>query len=173
MRSQTSFQEKAMKLKSLKDALLDELEDILSSETQITKALPKMAEKATHPKLKAAFEEHLTQTEGHVERVEKAFKLLRHKAEPKTCEGTKGLIKEGKSIMSEDADPEVMDAMLIAAAQKVEHYEIASYGTVCTWAELLGLTELKELLGQTLDEEEKTDKKLTRLAKAGVNKDAK
>jgi ferritin-like metal-binding protein YciE len=162
-----------MALKNLKDAIIDELEDLLSAETQISKALPKMAEKASDAKLKAAFQEHLTQTEGQIERIHQAFKLLKHKAESKTCEATKGLIKEGKSIMAEEADPDVMDAMLIGAAQKVEHYEIATYGTVCTWAELLGMTDLKNLLGETLNEEEKTDKKLSRLAKSKINKAAK
>ncbi len=161
-----------MSLNTLEDALHEELCDMLSSETQITKALPKMAKAATNPDLKAAFEEHLEQTEGHVERLNKAFKLLGKKPEEKTCEATKGLLKEGASIIEEKADPQVKDALLIAAAQKVEHYEIASYGTVCTWAEQLGLTELKDLLGETLDEEETTDEKLTALAEGGVNADA-
>ncbi len=158
-----------MSLKTLEDALLEELCDLLSAETQITKALPKMAEAATNPDLKAGFEEHLKQTEGQIERLHQAFKLLGEKAEQKTCEAMKGLLKEGDSILKEKAEPEVLDAMLIAAAQKVEHYEIASYGTVCAWAELLGKTEVKELLGQTLDEEEKTDKKLSKLANSAVN----
>ena len=158
-----------MSLKNLEDALHEELSDILSAETQITKALPKMAEAATNPDLKAGFEEHLQQTEGQIERLNQAFKLLGKEAEKTTCEAMKGIIKEGQSIMEEKADPEVLDAMLIAAAQKVEHYEIASYGTVCAWAELLGKTDIKELLGQTLDEEEKTDKKLSKLANSKVN----
>ena len=161
-----------MSLKTLEDALLDEFSDILSAETQITKALPKMAEAASNADLKAGFEEHLKQTEGQIERINQAFKLLGKDAEKTTCEAMKGMIKEGDEFMKEKATPDVMDAMLIAAAQKVEHYEIASYGTVCTWADLLGKTDVKELLGQTLDEEEKTDKKLSKLANSKVNKAA-
>lgn len=161
-----------MSLKTLEDALIDELADLLSAETQITKALPKMAEAASNADLKAGFEEHLKQTEGQIERINQAFKLLGKDAEKKTCEAMKGLLKEGDELMKEEADPEVKDALLIAAAQKVEHYEIASYGTVCTWADLLGKTDVKELLGQTLDEEEKTDKKLSKLANSKVNKAA-
>ncbi|MBV9868839.1 MAG: ferritin-like domain-containing protein [Abitibacteriaceae bacterium] len=161
-----------MALKSLEDALVDELQDLLSAETQLTQALPKLAEKATHPELKAAFQEHLEQTKGHVERLNQAFKLLGKSPESKTCEAMKGLIKEGQSVMEEDAAPNVMDAFLIAAAQKVEHYEIASYGTVCTWAETIGNEELADLLGETLDEEEETDDKLTELAEDVINEEA-
>jgi ferritin-like metal-binding protein YciE len=161
-----------MELKSLKDALHEELCDLLSAETQLTKALPKMAEAASNPDLKAGFEEHLQQTQGHIERLNQAFKLLGAKAEQQTCEAMKGLIKEGDSIMQEKADSDVLDAMLIAAAQKVEHYEIASYGTVCTWAEQLGLDDVKELLGETLEEEEATDEKLTALAESSINASA-
>ena len=161
-----------MALKTLEDALVEELEDLLSAETQITKALPKMAEKATHADLKAAFEAHLVQTHGQIDRLHQAFKLLGKDAKSKTCEATKGLLKEGQSVMDEDADPDVMDAMLIGAAQKVEHYEIATYGTVCTWAELLGYDELHALLGDTLDEEVEADETLTGLAEASINKDA-
>lgn len=153
-----------MPLKTLQDALEEELKDMLSSEKQITRALPKMAKKASNPQLKAAFEEHLAQTKEHVVRLEKAFTLLGKKPRAKTCETTKGLLEEGSEMMEEEAEPEVMDAMLIGAAQKVEHYEIATYGTVCTWAKTLGLKELKELLGQTLGEEEATDKNLSKLA---------
>lgn len=158
-----------MSLKTLDDALLEELADLLSAETQLTEALPKMAKAATNPDLKAGFEEHLTQTEGQIERLKQAFELLGQKAESHTCQAMKGLLKEGDELLNEDAEPEVKDALLIAAAQKVEHYEIASYGTVCAWAELLGKTDVKELLGQTLDEEEKTDKKLSKLANSKVN----
>ena len=161
-----------MELTSLKDALLDELKDLYSAEQQIAAALPKMAEKATDAELKKGFETHLAETQNQVSRLEQAFKLLGEKAEAETCEATKGLLKEGKEIMEKDAEPEVMDAMLIAAAQKVEHYEIATYGTVCTWAEQLGLTELHTLLGETLNEEETTDKKLTKLAKSKINANA-
>ncbi len=158
-----------MSLKTLEDALLEELSDLLSAETQITKALPKMAEAASNADLKAGFEEHLKQTEGQIERLNQAFKLLGKEAEEHTCQAMKGLLKEGDELMKEDAEPEVKDALLIAAAQKVEHYEIASYGTVCAWADLLGKSDVKELLGQTLDEEEKTDKKLSKLANSKVN----
>lgn len=161
-----------MALKKLEDALVDELQDLLSAETQITQALPKMAEKATHPELKAAFQEHLEQTKGQIERLNQAFQMLGQSPQAKTCEAMKGLIKEGQSIMEEDAAPNVMDAFLIAAAQKVEHYEIASYGTICTWAETIGNEELSDLLGETLDEEEETDDKLTELAEAVINEDA-
>ena len=161
-----------MSLKNLEDALHEELSDILSAETQITKALPKMAEAATNPDLKAAFEAHLAETEGQIARLHQAFKLLGKDAEPTTCEAMKGIIKEGQGIMDEKATPEVMDAMLIAAAQKVEHYEIASYGTVCTWAAQLGMDQIHDLLGETLDEEEITDEKLTALAEGEINEDA-
>lgn len=161
-----------MALKTLQDALLDELQDVLSAENQITKALPKMAEKATNPKLTKAFEKHLKETEGQIERLNKAFELLDRKPRSKTCEAMKGILEEGKSIMEEEADPDVMDAMLIGAAQKVEHYEIATYGTLCTWAATLGLEDLHDLLGETLDEEEETDDALSELAEASINEAA-
>jgi len=161
-----------MALKTLNDALLDELKDLLSAEKQLTKALPKMAKKATHSKLQAAFETHLEQTNGHIERLNEVFSLLDRKPTSKTCEAMKGLLEEGKSIMEEEADPDVMDCMLIAAAQKVEHYEIASYGTVCAWAELLGLEDAHELLGEILNEEEETDALLSELALSAINADA-
>lgn len=161
-----------MALKTLEDALLEELEDLLSAETQISKALPKMAKKATNPKLVKAFETHLKETEGQIERLNQAFGLLGKKPKSKLCEATKGLVKEGEGVMEEEADPDVMDAMLIGAAQKIEHYEIATYGTVCTWAETLGLDELHDLLGETLDEEEETNDKLSDLAESGINQDA-
>lgn len=161
-----------MALKTLEDALVEELHDVLSAEKQITQALPKMAKKATDPKLKAAFETHLKETEGQIERLNQVFELLGKKATAKTCEAMKGIIKEGESIMDEEADPDVMDAMLIGAAQKVEHYEIATYGTLCTWAATLGLDEVHDLLGENLDEEEETDDMLSELAEAGINEEA-
>ena len=161
-----------MALKTLEDALVEELQDILSAEQQITEALPLMAQKATNPELKAGFQLHLEQTKQQISRLEQALSSLGHKPESVTCEAMKGIIKEGQHIMSEEADPDVMDAMLIAAAQKVEHYEIASYGTVCTWAAQIGQNEVKELLGQTLAEEEQTDKKLSQLAESSINADA-
>lgn len=153
-----------MAVKTLEDALHEELRDLLSAEKQLVRALPKMAKSANSPDLQAAIEEHLAQTEVHVTRLEQAFELIGKKPRAKTCEAMQGLIEEGKSLMEEDADPEVMDAMLIAAAQKVEHYEIASYGSVRAWAEIVGNTELKDLLGQTLEEEKETDEKLTDLS---------
>jgi ferritin-like metal-binding protein YciE len=160
------------KLASLDDLLVHELQDIYHAEGQILKALPKMVTAATHPDLKEAFEEHLQQTEGQVRRLEQAFKLLGVPAKGKKCEGMAGLLEEGRKTMEADAEPAVMDAALIAAAQKVEHYEIASYGCVCTYAELLGYDQVHELLGQNLDEEETTDQKLTALAESVINQEA-
>ena len=157
------------KLASLNDLLVHELQDIYHAEGQILKALPKMAKAATNPDLKAAFEEHRAQTEGQVRRLEQVFKLLGHPVKGKKCEGMAGLIEEGKKLLETDAEPEVLDAALIAAAQKVEHYEIASYGCVCTYAETLGYDGL---LGQNLDEEETTDERLTALAESVINIEA-
>ena len=160
------------KLKSLDDLLVHELQDIYNAEGQILRALPKMIKAATHPQLQAAFEEHLEQTEGQVERLDQAFKLLGVPAKGKKCDGMAGLLEEGKKMMEEDAAPSVMDAALIAAAQKVEHYEIASYGTVRTWADLLGEKAAVKLLQETLDEEGAADQKLTELAEEIVNPEA-
>ena len=160
------------KLASLDDLLVHELQDIYNAEGQILKALPKMVNVATHPDLKDAFVEHLQQTEGQVRRLEQAFKLLGVPAKGKKCEGMAGLIEEGRKVMLADAEPSVMDAALIASAQKVEHYEIASYGCVCTYAELLGYDQVHELLGQNLDEEETTDQQLTALAESVINQEA-
>jgi ferritin-like metal-binding protein YciE len=162
----------ATKLKSLDDLLIHELQDIYHAEGQITKALPRMIKAATHPELQAAFEEHLEQTEGQIERLDQAFKLLGMPAKGKKCEGMAGLIEEGKKMMEEDAEPSVMDAALIAAAQKIEHYEIASYGCVCTYAEMLGYEQVHDLLGQNLEEEETTDERLTMLAENVINIEA-
>lgn len=161
-----------MALKTLADAFYDELRDVLSAEKQLTKALPKMAKNATSPELKQAFETHLAETQQQIERLEQAFEETGKSAKAKKCEAMAGLIEEASSMMEEDADPEVMDAILISCAQKVEHYEIATYGTLCTWAKLLGYTQAKSLLGQTLGEEEKTDKLLTQLS-TKVNQAAK
>ena len=160
------------RLTSLEDLLVHELQDIYNAEGQILKALPRMIKAASHPELKSAFEEHRVQTEGQVERLEQAFKLLGIPAKGKKCEGMAGLLEEGKKTMAEDAEASVMDAALIAAAQKVEHYEIAAYGCVCTYAEMLGHEEVHELLGQNLEEEEETDQKLTALAESVINIDA-
>jgi ferritin-like metal-binding protein YciE len=160
------------KLTSLDDLLVHELQDIYHAEGQILEALPMMVKAATHPDLKAAFEEHLQQTEGQVRRLEQAFKLLGVPAKGKQCEGMAGLLEEGRKTMEAQAESPVMDAALIAAAQKVEHYEIASYGCVCTYAEMLGYDLVHELLGQNLDEEETTDQKLTALAENVINQAA-
>ncbi|HEX3274611.1 MAG TPA: ferritin-like domain-containing protein [Gemmatimonadales bacterium] len=159
------------KLTSLDDLLVHELQDIYNAEGQILKALPTMMAAATHPDLREAFEEHRVQTEGQVRRLEQAFKLLGVPAKGRKCEGMAGLLEEGRRITQEDADPLVMDAALIASAQKVEHYEIASYGCVCTYAEMLGYDQVHDLLGQSLDEEESTDQKLTALAETVINQD--
>lgn len=151
-------------LKNLSDAFYDELRDLLSAEKQLLKALPKMAKKATSEELKAGFEEHLAQTEKQVERLEQVFEEIGKAPKAKKCEAMAGLIEEASSMMEEEAEPDVMDAVLISCAQKVEHYEIASYGTLCTWAKVLGLKQAKELLGDTLNEEEETDKLLTQLS---------
>jgi len=161
-----------MAISTLEDALIEELKDILHAEKQLLKALPKMAKQAQSPQLKKAFEQHKKETEGQVERLEQAFELLDRAPRAKKCEAMEGLIEEGKELMEEDAEPEVMDAMLIAAAQKVEHYEIASYGTVRTWAEQLGHDRVAKLLQQTLDEEAAADEKLTQLAEQMVNQQA-
>lgn len=153
-----------MKMATLKDLFVEELKDLYSAEKQLIKALPKMAKAATSEELKAGFLEHLDQTKGHAERLEQVFELLGQKPKAKTCKAMEGLIEEGKELLEEDAEPEVLDAGLIAAAQRVEHYEIAGYGCVRTYAELLGEDEARDLLQETLDEEAETDKKLTELA---------
>ncbi len=160
------------KLSSLDDLLVHELQDIYNAENQILKALPKMAKAASHPELKAAFEEHREQTQTQVQRLEQAFKLLGVPVKGRKCEGMAGLIEEGKKVMEEKAEPSVLDAALIMAAQKVEHYEIASYGCVCTYAEMLGYDQVHDLLGQNLDEEETTDQRLTALAESVINPEA-
>jgi ferritin-like metal-binding protein YciE len=155
-----------MEMESLRDLYIEELKDLYSAENQIIKALPKMIKAATSPDLKAGFEEHLEQTRVQVERLEEIFKQLDESPKGKKCKGMEGLLEEGKELMEEDAEPEVLDAGLIAAAQHVEHYEIAGYGCVRTYAELLGDKRAVELLQQTLDEEKGTDKKLTMIARS-------
>jgi ferritin-like metal-binding protein YciE len=158
-----------MSLDTLEDAFYDELCDIYHAEKQLVKALPKMAKAASNETLAAAFEAHLAETEEQIARVEEAFSDTGKAPKAKKCEAMAGLIEEAKSMMEEEAEPEVMDAVLISCAQKVEHYEIATYGTLCTWADLLGYKTAKKSLGANLDEEEKTDKKLTTLSKK-INK---
>jgi ferritin-like metal-binding protein YciE len=155
-----------MKLETMKELLLDELQDLYSAETQITKALPKMARTASAPELRQAFESHLQETEGHVQRLEKIFKHLQESTKGKTCEGMKGLLKEGEERIKEGGDVDVVDAGLIAAAQRVEHYEIAAYGSARTYAELLKENEVAKLLDQTLNEEKSADQKLTKISKS-------
>lgn len=155
-----------MQLSTLEDLLVDELKDLYSAENQLLKAIPKMAKAATSKALKAGFEKHLKQTEGHVERLEQVCEDLDVSPKGKKCKAMEGLIEEGADVIEEDAEPEVKDAALIAAAQKVEHYEIAGYGCVRTYAELLGNTKAAKLLQQTLDEEGDTDKALTKLAES-------
>jgi len=158
-----------MKMQNLEDLLFDQVRDIYDAEKQLVKALPKMAQAASSPELKQAFEQHLQQTKGQVSRLEEVFKHLNHSPRGKTCKAMEGLVEEGEEIIDAKAEPEVKDAGLIAAAQKVEHYEIAGYGTLCTWAEQLSLGEVKRLLGETLQEEKQTDQILTRLAEQRVN----
>jgi ferritin-like metal-binding protein YciE len=158
-----------MNLQNLQDLYKDTLKDLYSAENQITKALPKMADHASSPELKKAFQAHLKQTEEHIKRLEQIFQHLDAKPGGKKCKGMEGLIKEGDELMKEDADPAVLDAGLIAAAQKVEHYEIASYGTARTYAMMLGMEDQARLLDQTVQEEGDTDKKLTKLAEERIN----
>lgn len=153
-----------MSVNTLDDAFVDELKDVLSAEKQLVKVLPKMAKAATSEELRTAIEQHLEETKTHVERLESVFESLEMTARAKKCEAMAGLLEEGSSILEEDAPGEVLDALIIGAAQKVEHYEIATYGTLCTWAKLLGHNTALELLKQALDEEETNDEKLTELA---------
>jgi ferritin-like metal-binding protein YciE len=150
----------------LKHLYVKQLQDLYSAETQLVEAMPKMAEAATSPDLKAGFESHLKQTRGHVTRLEKIFVVLGEDPNGDKCKGMEGLIKEGSEMIDEDVVPEERDAGLIAAAQRVEHYEIAGYGTVATYAQLLGDEQARELLQETLQEEEETDETLTELAEA-------
>src|SRR6202040_1690976 len=143
---------------------IDELKDLYSAENQLVKALPKMAEAASSDELRQGFEQHLEQTKGQVQRLEKIFKALGESPKSKKCKGMEGLVEEGSEVIDEDFEGSLMDAALIGAAQRVEHYEIAAYGTVCAFAEELGETEQASLLTETLEEEKETDEKLTELA---------
>ena len=168
----TTNNPKNMKLNTLQDLFIDELRDLYSAENQLLKALPKMARGASSAELKQAFEEHLEQTKGHVERLEQIFDGLDESPKGKTCHAMKGLVEEGSDILDQDGEESVLDAGIIAAAQKVEHYEIASYGTVRTFAELLDQTQASKLLQETLDEEGEANKKLNALAEDIVNPEA-
>jgi ferritin-like metal-binding protein YciE len=154
-----------MSKNSLKELYVEELKDLFSAENQLTKALPKMAKTASSDELRQGFEEHLEQTQGHVQRLQQIFEQLGEKATGKKCLGMEGLVKEGAEVMGEDFEDAMMDAALISAAQRVEHYEIAGYGSVIAYAELLGESEQASLLKETLEEEKETDEKLTELAK--------
>jgi ferritin-like metal-binding protein YciE len=156
----------------LKELYVEELKDLYSAEKQLVKALPKMVKNATNPELKQAFADHLQQTEGHVERLEQIFEMLGEKGGGKKCKGMEGLIEEAKELLEEDASEQVVDAGLISKAQHVEHYEMAGYGTVRTYARQLGLDDQADLLQQTLDEEGKADELLTQIAESSVNAEA-
>jgi len=157
---------------TLHDAFIDELRDTYDAEKQLTKALPKLAKASSNPKLRQAFESHLEETQGQIERLEQVFESLGEKVRGKHCDGIAGIIEEGKSIMEEEFDDTTMDACLIAAGQRAEHYEMAAYGTLVAWAQAMGHTEAAKLLQQTLDEEKAADKKLSGLAEGGINQEA-
>ena len=154
------------------DAFIDELRDTYDAEKQLTKALPKMAKASSSPKLRQAFESHLKQTHGQIARLEQVFEGLDEKVRGKHCDGIAGIIEEGKAIMEEDFDESTMDACLIAAGQRAEHYEMAAYGTLVAWAQAMGHSEAARLLQQTLEEEQAADKKLSGLAEGGINQGA-
>ena len=161
-----------MEMESLKDLYVEELKDVLNAEKQLLKALPRMARAASHDELRSAFEDHLNVTEEQVRRLETIFDDLGKPARGKKCHGMEGLLMEGKEVMEEDMDPDVLDAALISAAQRVEHYEIAAYGTLRTYARQLGFDNHAELLQKTLNEEGAADKLLTQIAESRVNVDA-
>ncbi len=158
--------------KTLTDLFHNQLQDAYSAETQITKVLPKMAKAATAPDLRAGFEQHLTETKNQITRLEQVCQMVGCKTGGNTCEATGGLVAEGEEVMGMGLDPDALDAGLIAAAQKVEHYEIAVYGTLCTFAKQLGHADAARLLHETLEEEKRTDQKLTQLAERGINQKA-
>jgi ferritin-like metal-binding protein YciE len=157
---------------TLHDAFIDELRDAYDAEKQLIKALPKLAKASSSEELQQAFESHLEETQGHVERLEQVFETLGEKARGKHCDGIAGIIEEGKSIMGEDFDEQAMDARLIAAGQRAEHYEMAAYGTLVAWANAMGHSDAADLLQQNLDEEKAADEKLTSIAEGGINENA-
>jgi len=159
-------------LGNLRKAFVDELRDIYDAEKQLTKALPKMVKAATSPELQTAFETHLEETRQQVERLEQVFATIDETARGKHCDGMAGILEEGRSILDEDFDEATMDANLIAAAQRVEHYEMATYGTLVSWARIMGHTDAADLLQETLDEEKAADEKLSELAEGGINQHA-
>src|SRR6185369_595023 len=157
---------------TLHDAFLDELRDAYDAEKQLIKALPKMAKAAESDTLRTAFETHLEETQGHAERLEQVFASLDEKVRGKHCDGIAGIIEEGKAIMEEDFEGTTLDACLIAAAQRAEHYEMAAYGTLVAWAKAMGHQEAAGLLEEILEEEKAADEKLTQIAEAGINQEA-
>jgi len=157
---------------SLHSAFINELRDTYDAEKQLTKALNKLAKAASSPVLKEAFQTHLEETQGQIERLEQVFASLDEKVRGKHCDGIAGIIEEGKSVMEEDFDEATMDACLIAAGQRAEHYEMAAYGTLVAWARVMGHDEAADLLQETLDEEKATDEKLSSLAEGGINQSA-
>jgi ferritin-like metal-binding protein YciE len=157
---------------TMHDAFIEELRDTYDAEKQLIKALPKLAKAASSTELRTAFESHLEETRGHVDRLERVFESLEQKVRGKHCEGIAGIIEEGKSIMDEDFEDAAMDAALIAAGQRAEHYEMAAYGTLVAWARAMGHTEAADLLQETLEEEKAADEKLTTLAEGGINQEA-
>ncbi len=161
-----------MNLDTLKELYVNELRDLYNAEGQLVKALPKMAKAASSDELKEAFEKHLEQTRGHIDRLEEVFQEIGEKTKGKTCQAMKGLIEEGSEVLKADGEDSVLDAAMIVAAQKVEHYEIAGYGSVRTFAQLLGQDKSAELLQQTLDEESETNELLNKLAEDIVNPEA-
>jgi ferritin-like metal-binding protein YciE len=159
-------------LSSLRDAFVEEIKDLYDAEKQLTKALPKMAKAATNPDLRSAIEAHLEETRGQVARLEEVFELLDERPKGKHCAGIAGIIEEASEALGEDAPASVMDACIIAGGQRAEHYEMAAYGTAVAWAEALELSEIVQLLTQTLEEEKAADQKLSALAEAGINQAA-
>lgn len=157
---------------TLHDAFIDELRDTYDAERQLTKALAKLAKAATSPGLREAFETHLEETKGQIDRLEAVFQGLDEKVRGKHCEGIAGIIEEGKALMEEDFDDATLDAGLIAAGQRAEHYEIAAYGTLVAWAKTMGHTDAAALLQENLDEEKVANEKLSELAEGGINQDA-
>ena len=156
----------------LQELLVEEMRDIYNAEQQLLKALPRMVKAAQSERLKEAFERHLEETEQQIERLERAFESLGEPAKGKKCQAMEGLIEEGKERMTDHKESAMLDAALICAAQKIEHYEIATYGTICTWCDLLGLDEVSELLKETLDEEKTADETLTEVAESEINVEA-
>lgn len=161
-----------MRLESLHELFVTELRDTYDAENQLIKALPKMVDKANYPELKNAITEHLEQTRNQAQRLEEIFESLGEKVKGQKCQGMKGILEEGEDLAGENGDPAAIDAGIIGSAQKVEHYEIASYGSLCTWAEMMGHQRELQLLRQTLQEEKEADQKLTQLAQRLINVDA-